>query len=78
MKSIKETKVWTKFMVPFADLFWPEDDCAVCFFWRALICGFCLGLMLKGGIWIVVAAFGLAALLLLMEVADNTNWLDKL
>lgn len=31
--------IWNKFFMPVADLFWPANDCAVCYFWRAFLVG---------------------------------------
>jgi hypothetical protein len=32
-------KLWNRVLLPVADFFYPTNDCAVCYFWRAFVAG---------------------------------------
>lgn len=75
-------KLWNWVLHPVADFFYPTNDCAVCYFWRA----FLVGVWASGAAFATANAFwwGLFALvaggavgLAYLYWVDNAQRLDK-
>lgn len=61
--GLKESALWQRCLAPFAEKFWPENDCAYCYFYRALCFGLIVGAILGVSIAVgfIVALHGLVA-----------------